>query len=697
MEKLYQLLSSDSYQPLNLRGLIRKLKITAQGEKAFANALEAETTAGKVVRIREGLYALPQKLGMVAGKLQMNERGFGFLLPDDFDGPDIYIGAGDTATAFHGDRVMVRLNEPQFRRRGSGNKSAEKLSGAVVKVLQRARTQLVGTLQKSKHFYIVVPDEPRIPQDIYVPEPMPPVPVGYKVVVRLGEWPSRHVNPEGVVTEVLGAANAPGVDLLSIIKKFELPEEFPEDVEAEARAIPTAIPKEEIRHREDFRSHFVMTIDPDDAKDFDDALSYKILDNGDFEIYVHIADVSAYVKPGTALDREASRRGNSVYLVHRVIPMLPEKLSNGICSLQPGVDRLVRTAVLRLNKKGEVVQQRFASGIIHSKQRFTYKQAFKLIQKPDNTELWRHLAELVKVARVLRRKRFDRGALDLDFPEFKVRLDENGKPVMIERIENDESHQLIEEYMLLANEAVAKELRRKQVPAVYRIHENPDPLRLEEFRMQLKSLGISVGNLSQRGEVQKLLLSIRGKPEAPVVKVNLLKSLRRAMYSTQAKGHFGLAKQNYTHFTSPIRRYADLLVHRALYAKPGASGPGQLEQIIAQINQTEKNASDAENESVKLKKLEYFDGLTKQAKKPRFKALVLEIKSFGILVELPEFQLQGLVAISEIKGDIFVFDNRTLEMRGQRTRRSYRAGQEISVEAVKVDLFKRQINFSAGP
>jgi ribonuclease R len=505
------------------------------------------------------------------------------------------------------------------------------------------------------------------------------------------------VNPEGVIIETLGAADEPCVDMLSFINKFELPEAFPAGVEDEARAIPTAIPREEIKNREDFRNDFVLTIDPDDAKDFDDALSYRTHPNGDLEVFVHIADVSTYVRPGTALDREASARANSVYLVDRVIPMLPEKLSNGICSLQPGVDRLVKTAIMRLNRKGDAISHRFASGIIHSKQRLTYKQAMALLRKPDGSEVAKQLTELNRMARLLRKKRFDRGALDLDFPEFKVRLDELGKPVKVERIENDESHQLIEEYMLLANETVARELRRRQFPAVYRIHENPDPARLEDFRAQLKCLGFSVGNLSQRGEVQKLLLSIRGKKEEPVIKVNLLKSLRRAMYSVKALGHFGLAKENYTHFTSPIRRYADLIVHRVLFntAAGGVSaGPGRLEEMILQMNLKEKNASDAENESVKLKKLEYFSMISKQTKKPSFCALLLEVKSFGLLVELPEFQVQGLVQISDIKGDIFYFDNQRLEMRGQKTRKVYRAGQEIMVEAEKVDLFKRQINFS---
>ncbi len=697
IDSLYQAISDDNYQPLNRESLARKLKVAPRELANFTKLLEEEVAEGKLISIRNGLYVLPIRVGLVAGKLQMNERGFGFLIADNYDGADIYIAREDTSNAFHGDRVLVRLNEaPRSRRRGE----EARVSGQVIKVLRRARTQLVGTLQQTKLFYYVVPDDSRIIHDVYVPKPKLTVPLGHKVVVKLSDWPSRNVNPEGVVTEVLGPPDAPGVDIISIMRKYELPTDFPEEVLAAARAIPTAIPKEEIARREDFRKHFVFTIDPDDAKDFDDALSYIEHRNGDLEVFVHIADVSHFAPPGSALDREASRRGNSVYLVDRVIPMLPEKLSNGICSLQPNVDRLVKTVVVRLSRDGRILNYRFAQGVIHSRQRLTYAQAYKLILKPTDSIIGRYIQKLHTTAQVLRKKRFANGSLELDFPEVKVRLDGEGRPVKLEKIENDESHQLIEEYMLLANEVVAKHLKDTQRPSIYRVHEQPEQSRLEELRVQLKFMGIQVGNLSQRGEIQKMLRKVKGTTNESVVKINLLKSLMRARYDHRPTGHFGLSKVNYTHFTSPIRRYADLMVHRGVFAKtPKDYGYdiSRLAQIAVTISQTERNAAEAEQESVKQKKLQFFLLQTKASKAPEFKAMIVEVKSMGLLVELPEFQVQGLVRISDIPGDVYIWDGNRQEIAGRSNHEVFRAGQVITVKVVTVDLLKRQINFTTLP
>lgn len=695
IDSLYQAISKDNYQPLNREGLARALKVPPRELADFSKLLDEEVAEGKLVSIRNGLYVLPIRVGLVAGKLQMNERGFGFLLADDYDGADIYIAREDTSNAFHGDRVLVRLNESPRGRRGEG-----RVSGQVIKVLRRARTQLVGTLQQTKLFYYVVPDDSRIIHDVYVPKPKLTVPIGHKVVVKLSDWPSRNVNPEGVVTEVLGPPDAPGVDILSVMRKYELPTDFPNEVLEAARVIPTAIPKQEIAKREDFRKHFVFTIDPDDAKDFDDALSFIEHRNGDLEVFIHIADVSHFAPPGSVLDREAQRRGNSVYLVDRVIPMLPEKLSNGICSLQPHVDRLVKTVVVRLGRDGRILNYRFAQGVIHSRQRLTYAQAFKLIQKPNATPVSRQIVRLHDMAQLLRKKRFANGSLELDFPEIKVRLDTEGRPIRLERIENDASHQLIEEYMLLANEVVARHLKESHRPAIYRVHEQPEQSRLEELRVQLKFMGIQVGNLNQRGEIQKMLRRVKGTGEESVVKINLLKSLMRARYDHRPTGHFGLAKTNYTHFTSPIRRYADLMIHRALFAKtPKEYGYdiSRLAQIAASISQTERSAAEAEQESVKQKKLQYFLLQTKAAKAPEFKAMIIEVKSMGLLVELPDFQVQGLVRISDIPGDVYVWDGHRQEIAGRRNRVSFKAGQVIPVRVQSVDLLKKQINFTTQP
>lgn len=685
-ERLAQLVSHPNYQPMEQAALARRLQIPPAEMKAFGEFLEQEEKTGRIMIVRHKFYILPKRLGFIVGHLQMNERGFGFLVPQDPAEADFYVGNEDTGTALHGDLVLARHKE---QRRGRD----ERLRGEVAKVLQRKRRQLVGTLRKTPLFYYVVPDETRIPRDIYVEAPSGQAPLGQKVVVELKEWTQANKPPEGVITEVLGAPDAPGVDLISIIRKHDLPTSFPEKVEQEAAEISAQIPSEEIRRRQDFRSLFTMTIDPDDAKDFDDALSYHLHPNGDFEIFVHIADVSHYVTPGSALDLEARMRGNSVYLVDRVIPMLPEKLSNGICSLQPKVDRLVKTAIITLNRRGEIKHYRFAAGIIHSQKRFTYQEAFTLLKKPASTPLARHLHALNTMAQVLRKRRFAAGALDLDFPEVKVRVDDLGIPTGLEKNENDISHQLIEEFMLLANEVVALELKKRHRPGLYRIHEKPDPERLEEFRIQAKSMGFSCGDLTQRGEIQKLLHRVRGQSGESVVKIGLLKSLRRAAYSPQPLGHFGLSKLNYSHFTSPIRRYADLIVHRLIFDPKLQLDQQQLAQVAQHLSQTERTASEAEQESIKLKKLEYFERLASATKRTSFSALILEVRASGLMVELPEFLIQGMVHLSALEGDLFVFSPQRLELQGQKTRIVLRSGQPLSVEVAGVDLARRQVDF----
>jgi ribonuclease R len=690
------LLAEPTYQPLDDKSLMRRLRVPPEEAGAFSEFLQSEEQTGRIMQVRHSLYVLPKQLGFSVGNLQMNERGFGFLVPIDKTEQDFYVAGEDTGTALHGDLVLARIKEQRGGPQRGRPQRDSRQRGEVVKVLQRKRRQLVGTLRKTPLLYYVLPDETRIPYDICVPAPEDPAALGQKVVVELKDWPNRHTPPEGVVVEVLGAPDAPGVDLLSIIRKHDLPTSFPEAVEQEAADIPTQISEQEITRREDFRTLFTLTIDPDDAKDFDDALSYRIHPDGDFEIYVHIADVSHYVRTGSALDEEAQARGNSVYLVDRVIPMLPEKLSNGICSLQPEVDRLVKTAIVRLGKRGEVKSFRFAAGIIHSRKRFTYKEAFALLKKPPTSPLGRHLHDLNTMAQALRKKRFAIGALDLDFPEVKVRVNELGIPTHLERTENDISHQLIEEFMLLANEVVALELKRRGRPAIYRIHENPDPERLLEFRAQAKSMGFTCGDLTQRGEIQKLLTRVAGQPGESVVKIGLLKSLKRAMYSPKPLGHYGLSKPNYTHFTSPIRRYSDFLVHRLLFQSQSGATEftyDAISRLALHLSTTERAAAEAEQESVKLKKLEYFDRQAHATKRTSFSALILEVRSSGLMVQLPEFLVQGLVPLSGLEGDLFVFDPQRLELRGQRSKVVLRAGQSLQVEVASVDLARNQVDF----
>ena len=455
--------------------------------------------------------------------------------------------------------------------------------------------------------------------------------VGDKVVVRLEAWESRHVNPEGEIIEVLGPASAPGIDMLSIIRKYHLPTEFPRDVLDQAKGIPETIDGRQFEGREDLRGEFIVTIDPDDARDFDDAIHVERIGSG-WRLGVHIADVAAYVEPNSPLDREARRRGNSVYLPDRVIPMLPERLSNGVCSLNPGVDRLTHSVFIHFDKHGAAKSARFAHSVIRSAHRLTYKQAYAILTAAPGDQLGERLHLAWELAALLRQRRFEHGALDLDFPEVKVWVDKEGHPVKLERVENDKSHQLIEEFMLVANEAVARELKKRAIPTIYRIHENPDPEKLAEYREFVLGFNYRVGDVTHRAELQRLLAEIRGKPEEQALKVALLKSLKRARYSPQPLGHYGLAKANYLHFTSPIRRYADLVVHRALGRDPAgsrgrptrsASAPyhpdmAEIASIAEHLSVTERTAADAEVDAIQMKKLEFFQRQLDAAQSPDF-------------------------------------------------------------------------------
>ncbi len=515
----------------------------------------------------------------------------------------------------------------------------------------------------------------------------------------------RHVNPEGKIIEVLGPAAKAGVDMLSIIRKYHLPEEFPRPVMQAAEQIPEQVDQVEAARREDLRNDFIITIDPDDARDFDDAIRVEELPGGGWRLGVHIADVSYYVPPGGVMDKEAFERGNSVYLADRVIPMLPERLSNGVCSLKPKVDRLTYSVFIDFASGGRIKAARFARTVICSAARLTYREAFALLQGPAKASpLAGALHRAWKLASLLRENRFKNGSLDLDMPEVKVHLDQNGKPVRLEKIENDISHQLIEEFMLAANEVVARELKNRQVPAIYRVHEEPDADRLLEFRDFVKSYDYHVGDLTHRPEMQKLLKMVRDKPEAEAIKLGLLKSLKRAVYDVAPLGHYGLAKVNYTHFTSPIRRYADLVVHRTLALLTGEEkrtrlAAGELNAVAAHISATERVAADAERESVKLKKLEYFQNLLHanpddQDDEPTtFPAVIVDVRNYGLLVELPDFVLSGLVHVSELDDDFYHFDAVRLRFVGKRRRKVYGIGDHIRVEVANVDTFKRQVDF----
>ena len=706
-EQVLALLARKDYRPADKTDIARRLGVTASERVTLRKTLRELERAGQIARIRKNRYVLPAEADLVGGKLSIHQAGYGFLTPETASGPDVFIAAENIGTAMHGDRVVARISRDTPHERIKGRRE-----GRVIRILERAHDTIVGTVQQSRNFYYVVPDDPRFVHDIYVhPERdqrlRTSANVGDKVVVRLEPWESRHVNPEGEIIEVLGPASAQGIDMLSIIRKYHLPAEFPRDVLDQAERIPEKIDARQLEEREDLRNEFIVTIDPDDARDFDDAIQVEKTNSG-WSLGVHIADVAAYVEPGSALDREARRRGNSVYLPDRVIPMLPEKLSNGVCSLKPGVDRLTHSVFIHFDKHGVVKSARFGHSVIRSAHRLTYKQAYAILTSPPRDRLGERLHLAWELAALLRRKRFEHGALDLDFPEVKVQVDKQGHPVRLERIENDESHQLIEEFMLAANEAVARELKKRAVPTVYRVHENPDPEKLAEYREFVLSFNYKVGDLTHRTELQRLLASIRGKPEEQALKVALLKSLKRARYAPQPLGHYGLAKANYLHFTSPIRRYADLVVHRALgrARSPGAPdglpqkrdpygpGVGEIASTAEHLSITERTAADAENDAAQMKKLEFFQRQLDQRNPQIFRASIVDVRNYGLMVELPDALITGLIHVSSLTDDFYLFEPARRQLIGRRSRKRFSVGGELSVFVARVDLFKRQVDFA---
>ena len=713
-EQVLALLARKDYRPLNKVDIARKLGLPANEQVALRKTLRELERSGEIARIRKNRYILPAEADLVAGKLSIHQAGYGFLMPETSGEPDVFIAAENIGIAMHGDRVIVRIS----RDAPPHNRVKGRREGRVIRILERAHDTIVGTLQRSRNFYYVVPDDPRFVHDIYVhPErdqrPGTSANVGDKVVVRLDAWESRHVNPEGEIIEVLGPASTPGVDILSIIRKYHLPTEFPKDVLDQAERISEQIDSRQLEGREDLRKEFIVTIDPDDARDFDDAIQVEKTDSG-WRLGVHIADVATYVEPGGALDREARRRGNSVYLPDRVIPMLPERLSNGVCSLNPGVDRLTHSVFIHFDKHGVAKSARFGHSVIRSAHRLTYKQAYAILKSPPRDRLGERLHLAWELAALLRRKRFEHGALDLDFPEVKVWVDKDGRPVKLERVENDESHQLIEEFMLAANEAVARQLKKRAIPTIYRVHENPDPDKLAEYREFVLSFNYKAGDLTHRSELQRLLASIRGKPEEQALKIALLKSLKRARYSSQPLGHYGLAKANYLHFTSPIRRYADLVVHRSLGRDatplpsarsriterrsrsdtPYQPDMGEITSVAEHLSTTERTAADAEIDAAQMKKLEFFQRQLDQRNPQIFRAAIVDVRNYGLMVELPDALITGLVHVSSLTDDFYVFEPARRQLIGRRSRKRFSVGDELSVFVARVDAFKRQVDFA---
>jgi ribonuclease R len=693
-DQILALLGQQNYAPSTAVELAQLLQLAPDRQSQMNRVLRHLERTGQITRTKSDRFIKSAEADLIPGRLQINRQGKGFLQPDDASLKEIMIPENETSTALHGDRVLVRRN---LRSRGlRPDRGAAQETGSVIRILERKRSQIVGTLQRGRQFLYVIPDDPRMPQDIYVPEPRDvgrKPNLGDKVVVELLEWKSRHTNPEGEIIEVLGAPDEEGVDMLSVLRQYNLPLHFPKPVLAEARSHGATVLTHELAGREDCRPHPVITIDPDDAKDFDDAICLEQTSQGQWKLWVHIADVSHYVKPGTALDDEARKRGNSTYLVDRVIPMLPEALSNELCSLKPNVDRLTKCVEFLIANDGRVLSTKFYPAVIHSQRRFTYKEVFAILQQPPSTgPIERMLHDAHELAQKIRRLRFKNGSLALDFPETKIRLDEQGRVRRIEKIENDVSHQLIEEYMLLANETVAARLMSQRLPAIYRVHEEPDARRINEFREDVLSHHIPCGNLTKRAEVAKLLDNLDNLPIGPALKIGFLRSLMRARYDVQPLGHYGLAKDKYTHFTSPIRRYADLVVHRALF-EHSHGATHSLKETANHISDTERNSADAERDSKDVKMYAFLKAQLQMAQPPVYAALVTDVRNFGFFVDVTGLAMSGLVHCSSLTDDFYAFDEARGTLTGRRNRRVFRLGDKVDVQIAKVDSFKKQVDF----
>ncbi|PKL82470.1 MAG: ribonuclease R, partial [Ignavibacteriae bacterium HGW-Ignavibacteriae-3] len=631
--------------------------------------------------------------GKLIGTLQIVGDGeYGFIVLKNKDIKDVFVTRKNFHTAFDGDLVEISLIAS---RRGGKN-----LEGEIVNIVERKRKEIVGTLHKNHSFYFIKPDDQKIHRDIYIaPEKLSGAVKGDKVAVSEIEWKSAHQNPVGIVKELLGKAGSFDAELSSIAREFGLTYKFPKEVLKEAEGIQEIIPPTEIRKRLDLRDKVVFTIDPDDAKDFDDAVSIEDLPGGNFQVGIHIADVSHYVREGTAIYTEAERRATSVYLVGKVIPMLPEKLSNTICSLVPNKDRLTFTVLVELSPRGKIVSYQIHKSIINSKRRFTYDEVQKIIENEDG-ELWEEINKLNKVARTLRAKRMSKGSINFFSPEVKFILDKNGIPVDIKIKEVRDSHKLVEEFMLLANQIIAQHVKikenKKSVPFVYRIHDLPDKEKITEFARFVKSLGyhFDPNSANKAKQFQMLLTEVTGKEEEAVVNEVAIRSMAKAVYSTKNIGHYGLGFKYYTHFTSPIRRFPDLIVHNLIFKfnmniMEKNLSLEELEEICDHSSAQERNAVNAERLSVKLKQIEYLKNKIGE----EFHGVVNGITHFGIFIELSHTLSEGLIRLRDMQDDYYVYDEKNYSIIGKRSGRRIRLGDKVNVKLIRVDSERREIDF----
>ena len=698
-EVILNFMKEEAYRPMEIPEIAKIFNINKNEYKSFKKAIKTMEKEGLVSRDESDKIGLSERMGFITGKIEIHDRGFGFLIPDAEGMKDLFIGKNNLMGAMNGDRVVAKI----IKEGGNGKRT----EGAIINIVERVNKNVVGIYEDNKSFGFVLPEDKRIQNDIFIPKKeRNGAKKGQIVMVEITKWPDeRRKNPEGKVVEILGRPGDKGIDIDIIIRKFNLPEDFPERVLSSAAEIEDSITEDEIKGRLDLRDVRMVTIDGEDAKDLDDAVSIERLENGNFKLGVHIADVSHYVTERSELDKEAFKRATSVYLIDRVIPMLPKKLSNGICSLNPKVDRLTLSCIMEVNRQGKVVSHEIAESVIKTNERMTYTDVTKILRDGDKDliERYKDLVDdfkaMEELCKILRQKRLDRGAIDFEFEESKIILDEKGKPVDIKPYERAIANRMIEEFMLLANETVAEHMNKVKVPFVYRIHENPNAEKLEKFKEFVYNLGftgVTWGEEVNPKALQQVLDKFKGENEETIISTLLLRSMMQARYSPECAGHFGLAADYYCHFTSPIRRYPDLQIHRIikeyLNKQITENRNKKLVSIVdsasKQSSEMERVAQEAEREVDDLKKAEYMQDRIGEV----FDGMICSVTGFGVFVQLPN-TVEGLIHITSFKDDYYIYDEDRLILVGERTKKIYRLGDKLKVVCSKVDILSREVYF----
>lgn len=693
-EMLVELMQESSYKPLKLKELSYFLQVTPEDREIFTKMINELVNEGKIEVTAKGKYQKASS-DLLSGVFEGHQKGYGFVSIEG-EKDDVFIPEEATHGALHKDRVLIKITDsPVGKRR----------EGIVEKIVERGFDEIVGTYQKSKNFGFVVPDNTKYNKDIFVPKSASNGAVtGHKVVVKITDFGSLNKKPEGKIIEIIGHIDDPGTDIMSVVKAYDLPVDFPKLVERQLKDIPDEVDSKAYAGRMDIRDWQTVTIDGEDAKDLDDAITIKKCDDR-YVLGVHIADVTNYVTEGSPLDVEALKRGTSVYLVDRVIPMLPHKLSNGICSLNQGVDRLALSCIMEVDFNGKVIGHKIAETVVNIDRRMSYTSVKKIIEDEDKAEIEEY-KELVpmfhlmkELADILREKRKQRGSIDFDFPESKIELDSKGKPTSIHAYERNSATKIIEDFMLLANETIAEDYFWQELPFEYRTHEAPDPEKIDKLSVLINNFGyyLKVGNDEiHPKEFQKLLAKIEGMPEEPLISRLTLRSMKQARYTTVCSGHFGLSTKYYCHFTSPIRRYPDLQIHRIikenLHGKLTEKRIGHYERILNTVadanSKCERRADEAEREVEKLKKVDYMSERIGQI----YEGVISSITSWGMYVEL-ENTVEGMIHVNSLIDDYYYYDEERYVMVGQDTHREFHLGQKVKIRVKETDKLAKTIDF----